>query len=63
MASKRFANYPQPIDRSRDESGDVSKDDNPVMKGIALSIGASLYVFFPLLPPFFLAHSWLRPRS
>ena len=42
MASRRFANYPQPIDRTRDEPRDVSKDDNPVMKGVALAVGASL---------------------
>lgn len=43
MASKRFANYPQPIDRTCDESGHVhGEDNNPVMKGLALAIGASL---------------------
>lgn len=49
MASKRFANYPQPVDRACDKPGAVPEEDNnPVMKGVSLAIGASLYAFpFP----------------
>ena len=49
MAPQRFANYPQPIDRTCADAGDASKDDNPKMTGYALSIGASLFAspFFP----------------
>ena len=42
MAPQRFANYPQPIDRTCADADDAYKDDNPKMTGYALSIGASL---------------------
>ncbi|SPO02356.1 related to amidase [Cephalotrichum gorgonifer] len=43
MAPKDFLNYPEPVDWTRTWTGErISEDNNPVMKGLNLAIGASL---------------------